>query len=139
VADWLTHEQRSRNMSAIRSRGSKPEIALGVLLHELLPRRRIVEHPDLPGKPDYFLPGLKLAVFMDGCFWHGCPVHGRTPEDNAAYWVPKLERNRRRDRLAVGALHRESIRTVRVWEHELRGNLRPARRKVQRALTRAAP
>jgi DNA mismatch endonuclease (patch repair protein) len=134
MADWLTSEQRSRNMSAIRSRGTRPEERLGELLRKTLPRRRVVEHPDLPGKPDYYLPGLKLAIFADGCFWHGCPKHGHVPEDNRGYWEPKLTRNRARDRAAVRQLRRQGIRALRVWEHDLRKETGPARRHLLRAV-----
>lgn len=124
-------------MAAIRSRGTKPEVRLQNLVEEMLPRTRVVLHPDLPGRPDLFVPGLGLAVFMDGCFWHACPKHGRIPQDNIAYWGPKLERTRIRDRAAVTVLRR-SFTTVRIWEHELKGSGSSARRKLRRALVRTA-
>ena len=123
-------------MAAIRSRGTKPEVRLQNLVRELLPRNKVALHPDLPGRPDLFVPGLGLAVFMDGCFWHACPKHGRGPQDNSAYWEPKLVRTHTRDREAVTLLHRLSLTTVRIWEHELRGNASPARRKLKCAIAR---
>lgn len=132
MADWLTAEQRSRNMAAIRSRGTKPELMMAEMLASLFPRRKVIEHPDLPGRPDFLLPGLKLAVFADGCFWHGCPKHGRRPEDNRDYWGPKLDRNRKRDRQSVRKLRAAGLKAVRVWEHELREETL-ARRKLRRA------
>lgn len=133
MADWLTKEQRSRNMSAIRSGGTKPERVLGDLLRATFPRRKIVERPrELPGKPDYYLPGLRLAVFADGCFWHGCPIHGRTPGDNPGYWGPKLERNKKRDRDATKHLRQLGIHTVRIWEHDLKKGAAGAQRKLSR-------
>lgn len=134
MADWLTSEQRSRNMSAIRSSGTEPERRLLSAIHEAFPRRKIVERPNLPGKPDYFLPGLKLAVFADGCFWHGCPKHGRYPGDNADYWRPKLARNAARDRRVTRELRRRGIIVVRVWEHDLK---REVPRRVTSRLMRA--
>jgi DNA mismatch endonuclease (patch repair protein) len=120
MADWLTPEQRSRNMAAIRSAGTSAERRLAAVLRTLFPRRRIIERTkDLPGRPDFYLPGLKLAIFADGCFWHGCPKHGRLPGDNPDYWRPKLARNAARDRAAVRALRAQGIRTVRIWEHDL--------------------
>jgi DNA mismatch endonuclease (patch repair protein) len=140
VPDWLTKEQRSRNMSAIRSAGTKPERILGEILRETFPRRKIVERPvHLPGKPDYYLPGLRLAIFADGCFWHGCPAHGRTPGDNAHYWGPKLARNRQRDRLAVRTLRASGIVAVRIWEHDLKGSGAAARRKLRRRAAALLP
>src|SRR5206468_3977576 len=101
---WLTPEQRSRNMAAIRSSGTKPEAVLAAALREAFPRRRIALGSNLPGRPDFYLSALRLAVFADGCFWHGCPEHGRTPDDNRTYWSPKIAGNRRRDRRADRSL-----------------------------------
>lgn len=137
MPDWLTPEQRSRNMSAIRSSGTKPEQRLGALIREVFPRRRVVVAPrDLPGKPDYYLPGLSVAIFADGCFWHGCPEHGRSPGDNAEYWGPKLERNKERDRTANRELRSRGIRVIRVWEHDLRVRSLPAARRKLRRIAR---
>jgi DNA mismatch endonuclease (patch repair protein) len=123
-------------MAAIRSSGTTPERILFQVLRTVFPRRKIVERPaELPGKPDYYLPGLRLAVFADGCFWHGCPKHGRTPGDNADYWEPKLARNKARDRRAVRQLRNENVTAIRIWEHDLKGPLE----KVERRLIRAAP
>jgi DNA mismatch endonuclease (patch repair protein) len=121
-------------MAAIRSSGTAPEKRLGVLLKLMLPRRKIVQRPALPGRPDYYVPGLRLAVFADGCFWHGCPKHGHIPGDNRHYWLPKLRGNRVKDRRAVRELRRQGIHTVRIWEHELRRSLTAARRKLRRVL-----
>jgi DNA mismatch endonuclease (patch repair protein) len=138
MADWLTQEQRSFNMASIRSKGTKPEERLGALLREMFPRHKLVAHPgDLVGKPDYILPGLSLVVFADGCFWHGCPKHGRNPEDNSDYWGPKLQRNKARDRRVARDLRASGYVVVRVWDHELRGQMSEARTKVRRALRKA--
>ena len=136
MTDVLSPKQRSHNMRQIRSAGTTPELHLREIIREVFPRRKIVERPDLPGRPDFFLPGLGLALFADGCFWHRCPKHGRIPESNRDYWVPKLERNRTRGREVLRALHLRGLRTVRVWEHELKGSRADARRKVRRARRR---
>ena len=135
MADWLTVEQRSRNMAAIRSSGTKPEAKLGLLLRAMFPRRKIADHPALVGKPDYSLPGLRLVVFADGCFWHGCRTHGRIPEDNRDYWEPKIKRNQARGRRVVRELRQQGFTVVRVWDHELKDAMAPARRKIRRALS----
>jgi DNA mismatch endonuclease (patch repair protein) len=123
VADWMTHEQRTRNMTAIRSQGSAIERRLEGELRAAFPRRRLMTgFTKLPGRPDFYLPGLKLAAFADGCFWHGCPSHGRIPADNSAYWGAKLARNHQRDLEVNRALRAEGIIIARFWEHELRGN-----------------
>jgi DNA mismatch endonuclease (patch repair protein) len=125
-------------MAAIRSSGTSPELRLAVALKALFPRRRIVERPrELPGRPDFYLPGLSLAIFADGCFWHCCPEHGRVPGDNREYWEPKLARNAARDREAGKALRRLGIRPVRLWEHELRiKTIGAGIRRVSRAAQR---
>jgi DNA mismatch endonuclease (patch repair protein) len=85
------------------------------------------------------MPGSRLAIFADGCFWHGCPKHGRTPDDNADYWVPKLARNIARAREVSQRLKASGIRTVRLWEHDLKPRtISAAMRRIRRAaLTRA--
>jgi DNA mismatch endonuclease (patch repair protein) len=82
------------------------------------------------GKPDFVFPKLRLAVFVDGCFWHGCPRHGVKPRQNAAFWRRKIAANRTRDRLVNRTLRKMGWRVLRVWEHEL------ARRNESRLLRR---
>lgn len=137
MVDWLTKEQRSRNMAAIRSKGTKPEERLGVLLGAMFPRRKIVPHPDITGKPDFAIPSLKLMLFADGCYWHGCPKHGRIPEDNRSYWGPKLEKNKARDRRVRRELRGRGYVVVRVWDHDLKDDMAKASGKIKRALTMA--
>ncbi len=133
MADWLTKEQRSRNMSAIRSSGTVTERRLGEVIRDAFPRRKVVEHPDLPGKPDYYLPGLRLVVFADGCFWHGCAQHGHIPEANREYWEAKLQRNRRRDRHVTRQLRASGLCVVRVWHHEMKASPVRVASKLRRA------
>ena len=135
MPDAHTPEQRSHNMSRIRSTGTTPERRLGELLRLMFPSEDVVEHPkDLPGKPDFWLPGLRLALFSDGCFFHKCPKHFIMPEKNREYWEPKLARNRVRDRQTNVALKAQGIIPVRIWEHDLRKDLTDARRKIRRAM-----
>ena len=111
MADIFTRKKRSAVMSAIRSRGNAAtELRLIAIFraHGITGWRR---HRPLFGKPDFVFPALKLAVFVDGCFWHGCPLHGTQPRQNAAFWRKKISTNRTRDRLVT--------RTLRLWEHEL--------------------
>src|SRR5439155_5230684 len=107
-------------MAAIRSRGNKDtELRLAAILrtHGITGWRR---HQPLPGRPDFVFRRERLAVFVDGCFWHGCPKHGRNPSSNRAYWLPKLRRNRQRDLETTRELRRLGWRVLRVWEHDLR-------------------
>lgn len=69
-------------------------------------------------RPDVVFAAARVAVFVDGCFWHGCPEHGRRPVSNSEYWGPKLDRNVQRDQQATDALVTAGWRVVRVWEHE---------------------
>jgi len=73
----------------------------------------------LPGKPDFVFPKLKLAVFVDGCFWHGCPKHGTRPKQNAKFWRDKITGNKARDRRVNRLLRKRGWTVVRIWEHEL--------------------
>lgn len=75
----------------------------------------------LPGQPDVFIPSLRLAIFADGCFYHGCPEHGHVPKSNVEFWLTKLTRNRRRDRARRRALRRMGFAVWSFWEHELKG------------------
>ena len=86
----------------------------------------------LPGKPDFIFPKLKTAVFVDGCFWHGCPRHGTKPKNRAAFWLAKLTGNKVRDRRVNRALRERGWKVIRVWERELRRRDEP---KLIRRLT----
>ena len=76
----------------------------------------------LTGNPDFVFPKSRLAVFIDGCFWHGCKEHCRIPESNYEYWVSKIDRNIKRDKLVNLELQKRRWIVVRIWEHELRKN-----------------
>src|SRR5215217_8051536 len=87
---------RSQLMRTIKSKNSAIELAIRSRLHRCGLRFRI-HHALLPGKPDIVFVKARLAVFVDSCFWHGCPDHIRMPKSNTAYWADKIKRNRRRD------------------------------------------
>ncbi len=116
-----TSEAVSQRMRANPRRDTKPEIALRAELHRLGLRFR-KDHPlrlaDRVVRPDVVFTRARLAVFVDGCFWHCCPEHGNVPRANGDYWGPKLERNVARDRAVDRALADAGWRVVRVWEHE---------------------
>lgn len=115
------NEGRSANMRAIRRTGTKPEVALRSELHRLGYRYRKDHRLDLADgvrvRPDIVFTARKVAVFVDGCFWHACPDHGREPSVNQWYWAPKLRRTVERDRAADTALAAAGWRVVRLWEH----------------------
>jgi DNA mismatch endonuclease, patch repair protein len=118
---------RSANMRANRRVNTKPEMALRSALHRRGYRYRKDLRLDLSGdpsgsgrvrvRPDIVFTARKVAVFVDGCFWHACPEHGRQPTVNEWYWTPKLRRNVERDRAADTALTAAGWRVVRLWEH----------------------
>ena len=113
---------RSANMRANRRTDTKPELSLRRALHGLGYRYRKDYRLDLAGggrvRPDIVFTARKVAVFVDGCFWHCCPDHGSKPAVNTGYWNPKLLRNVERDRAADAALAAAGWEVVRVWEHE---------------------
>lgn len=125
-------------MAQIRSRGTQPEVRLGALLRLWLAEEVILESPPhVTGKPDYVIERLKLAVFLDGCFFHGCPKHYRQPDQNREYWIAKLKRNQSHDRLVTRTLKAEGWRVLRIWEHELRSVKLPGRERIRRRVRRA--
>lgn len=106
---------RSEIMSRIRSRDTAPELRLRrALVAASLRGYRLHQGPH---KPDVSWPGRRVAVFVDGCFWHGCPRHGKVPKTRTGYWRAKIDGNRARDRAATLALRRAGWKVVRYWEH----------------------
>ena len=148
MADVFTRAKRSEVMSRIRSRGNKDtELALVKLFrmyritgwrrqmilsirssrgHEAQTsptsgkeKIRASSRRLLRVRPDFVFPKLKLAVFVDGCFWHACPRHATKPKNNAAFWRKKFAANKSRDRLVTRTLRAGGWRVLRIWEHEL--------------------
>ena len=136
MPDIFSKRKRSAVMSLIRSRGNAAtELRLIALMraHRITGWRR---GSALPGRPDFVFLKLKLAVFVDGCFWHGCPIHGTQPKSNAAFWRKKISANRTRDRLVTRTLRAQGWRVLRIWEHELkRKNERRLLSRINRALS----
>jgi len=148
MPDVFTKARRSEVMSRIRSRGNADtELALVRLFraHRITGWRRQMilsirssrgheaQTSPTSGKekirassrrllrvrPDFVFPKLKLAVFVDGCFWHGCPKHATKPKNNAAFWRKKFAANKARDLLVSRTLRKAGWRMLRIWEHEL--------------------
>jgi len=93
-------------------------------------------HQRVFGKPDFVFPKLKLAIFVDGCFWHQCPDHSNIPANNRPFWKRKLAANQRRDKLVNKTLRRDGWRVLRLWEHELRrGSEASLLRRLRRELS----
>lgn len=123
VADYPypSSEGRSRNMAANRRTDTKPELALRRALHSRGYRYRKDYRLDLADgrrvRPDIVFTAKKVAVFVDGCFWHACPEHGSKPRNNEWYWSPKLLRNVERDQMNNAALTLAGWTVIRLWEH----------------------
>jgi DNA mismatch endonuclease (patch repair protein) len=116
-------------MSRIRSHGNKDtELVLAKLFrrHGITGWRR---NQRIFGKPDFVFRKARLAVFVDGCFWHRCPKHCRMPKSNRGFWRRKFFSNRRRDRLVNRTLRKAGWRVLRIWEHDL-GNEARLRRRI---------
>jgi DNA mismatch endonuclease (patch repair protein) len=116
-----TSAEVSARMRRNPRRDTQPEIALRSELHRRGLRFRKDMPLRVPGRvvrPDVVFTRARLAVFVDGCFWHACPVHGNQPRVNTEYWQPKLARNVARDRAVDSALQEAGWRVVRAWEHE---------------------
>jgi DNA mismatch endonuclease (patch repair protein) len=110
-----------RVMQGNRKRDTRPELRVGSHLHACGLRYRrdlAVVAGAVRVRPDFVFTRSRVAVFVDGCFWHGCPDHGTTPKANSHYWGPKLARNQERDRLVNAALQHAGWAVVRIWEHE---------------------
>jgi DNA mismatch endonuclease, patch repair protein len=120
--DHLSESNRSAHMSKIRSKGNQStELRVETAMRGIS-LAGWEKHPkEIVGTPDFFFPRAKLAVFVNGCFWHGCAKCCRNvPQNRREFWLAKLEQNRKRDRRVLRQLRRLGFRTVTVWEHSLK-------------------
>jgi len=130
----VTREERSRLMARIRGDRLAPELAVDAALRSLgfRPTRN---SPDLPGRPDFALPRRRVAVFVHGCFWRGCPRHYRLPKSNRDFWTLKLANNRRRDRRVTRQLRQAGWSVVVLWEHDTKRDKRELRQLLRHRLS----
>lgn len=131
MADVFSRKKRSYIMSRVKGRGNRlTELRMVELFraHGFVGWRR---NSTVFGRPDFVFPASRIAVFVDGCFWHGCPLHGQVPKTNRAFWKRKLIRNRNRDLAVNRELGKRGWKSIRVWQHDLR-----APKKVIRRLAR---
>ncbi|MGW0966709.1 very short patch repair endonuclease [Streptomyces sp. NPDC002516] len=117
---WASSAARRRNMQAIRSRDTAPERLIRRLVHAQGLRYRVAARPlsDLRRTADMVFRPAKVAVFIDGCYWHGCPEHYVSPKTNPGYWSDKVARNMARDRDTNERLRAAGWLVLRFWEHE---------------------
>ena len=119
MADVFSKGKRSAIMARVLGSGNRSTELRMIMLfrkHGLSGWRR---HSQLTGKPDFVFLRQRLAVFVDGCFWHGCSSHGSLPQMRREYWAAKIFRNRRRDREVSRLLQANGWRVLRIWEHAL--------------------
>lgn len=119
MTDTLTKKKRSELMAAIRSTGNRATELRFVSILRLNGITGWRRNQPLPGKPDFVFHRERLAVFVDGCFWHGCPWHCRMPKSSQDYWDPKIARNKYRDKEIRTRLQEAGWRILRIWEHSL--------------------
>jgi DNA mismatch endonuclease (patch repair protein) len=134
VADVFSKKKRSAIMANVKGRGNEAtELRLIRILrdHGITGWRR---NAQVFGSPDFVFPERRVAVFVDGCFWHGCPIDGDRPATNRAFWNRKISGNMARDRHVNYKLRKEGWSVVRVWQHDLRNPAKVAGR-IRRALS----
>ncbi len=132
MADVFSKKKRSDIMSRVKGRGN---VATELRLIRIFRENKITgwrRHLPLVGNPDFVFPKLRIAVFVDGCFWHGCPHHGSIPATNRRFWVRKLERNKTRDKVVARALKKKEWQVFRIWQHELRQENKVAKRILRK-------
>ncbi|MEU4794090.1 very short patch repair endonuclease [Micromonospora tulbaghiae] len=117
---WASSHGVRKSMQSNTGRDTKPELALRRAVHALGLRYFVSRRPirSVRRTADLVFPRLRLAVFLDGCFWHGCPQHHTVAKTNAAFWAEKVTTNRRRDADTDARLTAEGWTVLRIWEHE---------------------
>ncbi|WP_444934536.1 very short patch repair endonuclease [Microbulbifer sp. JTAC008] len=132
MADVLSTKQRRRCMSRIRGTDTGPELLLRKAIWIKGYRYRVKS--TLPGKPDMCFIGQRLAIFVDGCFWHKCPKHFVTPKTRTEFWVDKINKNCERDKRVTKELQESGWRVLRIWEHEIKEDLPACVKRVEALL-----
>jgi len=122
-------------MSRIRGRDTKPELILRRALWSAGLRYRL--HHGVVGRPDIAFPGSRVAVFCDGCFWHGCPTHSVSPQTNGSFWKTKIRKNMARDEKVAAALRSEGWSVMRFWEHDIKSDPEMLAGRVKRVIRKS--
>jgi len=129
-----TTPERSRLMARVRRANTEPEFILRQALFRAGLRYRLKTKVRLPARPDLLFPRVRVAVFVDGCFWHGCPIHGTWPKRNKEFWAKKIIRNRERDLATDRALRALGWYPIRIWQHAISKGTARSVNRIKRAL-----
>lgn len=129
--DTLTKDKRSELMAKIKGKGTKMERIVRLTLKGK--GIKFKANPTIYGHPDIIIPKSRIAVFLDGCFWHGCKKDKTIPKSNTTYWESKIITNKRRDRLVSKTLRKRGWMVVRVWEHQIKNDPNIVLRKLRKA------
>lgn len=128
MGERISKEQRSKNMKAIKSVSKlENEISKALWKNQIRYRRNV---NSLYGKPDFAIKKYKTVIFIDSCFWHGCPLHGNMPQNNKDYWEQKLKRNMIRDKEVTKYYLDKEWNILRLWEHEFKEDFDGAIQKI---------
>lgn len=138
MVDRLTVEKRSLLMARVRRQGTEPELILRKTLWANRLRYRLKSKRKLPGSPDILFPGHRIAIFIDGCFWHGCSLHGTIPKTHSKFWATKIERNKSRDVEVDEKLMTLGWTPLRFWEHEIKGNIQSVIKRIKEVLEQSS-
>lgn len=126
-------------MAAVRSRGNKATELILLSLFRAAKIKGWRRHAPIPGRPDFIFPKQRLAIFVDGCFWHGCAEHCRMPASNKKYWTAKIARNIARDRTTRKLLRSKGWQVLRIWEHQLKSRPASTLTQIKKKLTFRRP
>ncbi len=130
MPDTFSKKKRSQIMSKIKSKNTNLERDFKKMIKGLKFRYQ----PKIFGKPDFAIKKLKIAIFIDSCFWHKCPKHFRKPTANNSYWTQKITRNVERAREVNSHLKKQDWRVIRFWEHEIKKNPKKCINKIKKIL-----
>ena len=134
MADKHTKKQRSKNMAAVKSRGNK---STEVAVVKLFRKNHITgwrRHYDIPGKPDFVFRKQRVAVFLDGCFWHGCKEYDSRPSTNKKFWNKKIDNNIQRDKKINKTLRDKGWTVLRFWEHDIKKDPQKVIQKIEKII-----
>lgn len=132
MADNLSEAQRRKCMRRVKSKNTKPEMRLRKALWARGHRYRL--KAAVVGKPDILFPGRRVAIFVDGCFWHGCPAHKNIPTTNHDFWLAKIAKNQERDAVVTDTLMAAGWTVLRFWEHDLKADFEAVVTQIEQAL-----